>query len=325
MARKRGNRWQSDCIVGGQRVRPAFDTEQEAVAFEANAAHVLALGEASVGVILPDYCEKIWSKEKSYRDAKSITKDLVRRIGPKTYVFQIDEMLIEEMKETMEEEGLAPQTINNKLTRLSKMLRRALKRKLITAMPPIELYPQRAGHLRYLTETEEVALLACFEDEYLHFCKFLLYTGCRYSEATKLKWVDINESYIAFMDTKNGESRAVPFTEQTASVIEWAKLTRHNQAGPFSCMTYTKFRKRWVKARDAAGFADDVLMTPHVLRHTCASRLVQRGVDLKRVMVWLGHKDYKTTLRYAKLSPHHLQSAARILEQQTYHLGVDAA
>lgn len=51
----------------------------------------------------------------------------------------------------------------------------------------------------------------------------------------------------------------------------------------------------------------------HVLRHTCASRLVQRGVDLYVVQKWLAHKNAQTTQRYAKLHPRNLESAASLL------------
>ena len=41
----------------------------------------------------------------------------------------------------------------------------------------------------------------------------------------------------------------------------------------------------------------------HDLRHTCASYLVQAGVELLKVGAHLGNKSYKSTLRYAHLSP----------------------
>ncbi len=53
----------------------------------------------------------------------------------------------------------------------------------------------------------------------------------------------------------------------------------------------------------------------HALRHTCASRLVQRGVGLKVVQQWMGHKRIEVTLRYAHLSPTSLLEAVKVLEE----------
>ncbi|MGY9014550.1 MAG: tyrosine-type recombinase/integrase [Rhodospirillales bacterium] len=50
------------------------------------------------------------------------------------------------------------------------------------------------------------------------------------------------------------------------------------------------------------------------LRHTCASRIVQKGVNLKVVQSWMGHKSYRSTLRYAHLVPENLQQARLALE-----------
>lgn len=52
----------------------------------------------------------------------------------------------------------------------------------------------------------------------------------------------------------------------------------------------------------------------HILRHTCASRLVQRNVPIFTVSKWLGHSIMKVTERYAKLAPDSLSMALTALE-----------
>ena len=56
---------------------------------------------------------------------------------------------------------------------------------------------------------------------------------------------------------------------------------------------------------------------PHALRHTCASRLIQRGVGVALVQSVLGHKTLSMTMRYAHLAPTNLTDAMKVLEQGT--------
>lgn len=76
--------------------------------------------------------------------------------------------------------------------------------------------------------------------------------------------------------------------------------------------TDTHMRDRWETMREAINLND---VTPHVLRHTCCTRLVLGGVDVKRVMEWMGHDAIVTTMRYMQIKPTSLEEIVHILER----------
>ena len=49
----------------------------------------------------------------------------------------------------------------------------------------------------------------------------------------------------------------------------------------------------------------------HDLRHTFGTRCAANGIEMRTLQEWMGHRDYKTTLRYAAYAPSH-DEAARI-------------
>ena len=56
-------------------------------------------------------------------------------------------------------------------------------------------------------------------------------------------------------------------------------------------------------------------ITLHTYWHTCASRLVQGGVDIRRIRDWMGHTTIQTTMIYAHLAPTDLFVGADVLDQ----------
>ena len=52
--------------------------------------------------------------------------------------------------------------------------------------------------------------------------------------------------------------------------------------GPFATIAAPRFRLLWNEAKAEIGLAADHQVVPHILRHTCASRLVQGGIDIRR-------------------------------------------
>jgi site-specific recombinase XerD len=70
----------------------------------------------------------------------------------------------------------------------------------------------------------------------------------------------------------------------------------------------------WNAVKKEVGLGNDKQIVPHILRHTCASRLVQAGIDLRRVQAFLGHQTIQMTLRYAHLATNDLDQCVAALE-----------
>jgi integrase len=100
-------------------------------------------------------------------------------------------------------------------------------------------------------------------------------------------------------------------TKRVAAILK--KRQEDKRQKPFNLTIYQS-DKAWAWARKQIGLKDDNEFIIHALRHTCASRLVNKGIDLYVVKEWLGHSSIQVTERYAHLSPRKLKEAVEVLE-----------
>ncbi|MDQ0319648.1 integrase [Pararhizobium capsulatum DSM 1112] len=210
--------------------------------------------------------------------------------------------------------GNSNATINRKMAALSKLLRKAFKMGDIHSLPEFRRQKEKAGRIRFLEYDEEDRLFAAIasrNEAYARLCVFLVDTGARLGEAISLHWGDIHNNRVTFWVTKSGRSRSVPLTGRAADAVS----TKSASTGPFVGIDQQQFRSVWNASKLDVGLADDADVVPHVLRHTCASRLVRGGIDIRRVQMWLGHQTLQMTMRYAHLASHDLDMCVPILER----------
>ena len=106
--------------------------------------------------------------------------------------------------------------------------------------------------------------------------------------------------------------------ERARESLRWARSEGYERPFP---MSYRSFSAYW-EAMRVAVFPDEVSPTvAYVLRHTCCSRLVQNGVDIRRVKDWMGHSSIQTTMRYAHLAPGDLEVCASVLNEVPWQSG----
>lgn len=295
-------------ISTGERMRDrAEDVARRILAGQHERAQTWTLKDA-----LTDCYDRVWSKQKSAAHTARRVNKLIKHAGA-VRAAAIDYNWLVELGQRMETEWRSkPATINRFMAMLSKALTEAHKRGKLTATPKVPYRKEPNGKLRWLTRDEEQRLLdGCAnlwpapEAQLMrNLIVFLVDTGARLGEALKagqdpIHRIGAPKCQVTFTDTKNGKARSVPLTSRASSVIlpDWS----------------TKLAvDRFSKLRDHCGMPDVSL---HTLRHTCASRLVQGGMDLYRVMHWLGHSSLAVTQRYAHLAPSALAQGLEILAQ----------
>jgi len=169
----------------------------------------------------------------------------------------------------------------------------------------------------YLTEPETAALLAAPDTDTPtgrrdHALLVLaVQTGLRVSELTALTCADIRLGVGAHVNClgKGRKQRITPLTSTTAAVIKAWLTERRGEPGDLlfpsrhgTAMSRDAVERRLTKhAATAARVAPTLTekkISPHVLRHTAAMRLLAAGVDSTVIALWLGHESVATTQIY---------------------------
>ena len=268
----------------------------------------------SLRSLLQRYADLLWEPGSHKYNVSSFIGELDEILFGAAFSEFTDEML-DRLIGALRKRGNSNATINRKLAALSKLLRKAHRMGDIPALPEFQRLKEKAGRIRFLEPDEETRLFAAiFEksDLYGRLCVFLIDTGARLGEGIGLHWQDIRQDRVTFWLTKNGRSRSVPLTERAIAALRASDRSRR---GPFTSIVQAKFRAAWNEAKQEVGLGADPDIVPHILRHTCASRLVQGGIDIRRVQTWLGHQTLQMTMRYAHLASGDLDICVPILER----------
>lgn len=139
----------------------------------------------------------------------------------------------------------------------------------------------------------------------------LVSTGLRVAELADLTWADTNLGAGPYLlcHGKGRKDRATPLSpENVAALIVWkAEGNTKNTAPVFPTRTGTRMSTDAVEQRitlhshTAAAIEQPLAtknITPHVLRHSCAMRMLQAGIDIATIALWLGHSSPETTQIY---------------------------
>jgi integrase/recombinase XerD len=226
----------------------------------------------------------------------------------------------------LKEAGLAPTTIARRIAAV-KGLHRFLVAEGSAESDPTVLVesPRRPRSLPKALTIDEVGRLLDSPDGSTvagrrdrAVMEFLYATGARVAEAIALDELDIDlEEGIAVVTGKGSKQRLVPVGSAARHAIrEWLPdRARLRSPGPAGSAVFLNLRGRrlsrqavWNLVRThtiRAGLRPDAV-SPHVLRHSAATHMVEGGADLRTVQEILGHASISTTQIYTRVSPRHL-------------------
>lgn len=236
-------------------------------------------------------------------------------------------------------------TARRELETMQAALNFAHKEKKLLFHVPVTLPEKAAPRERWLTRSEAARLVAgalgivataydvesrepvkwgrMFKPVY-HVARFMLiglYSGTRHEAILAMRW-GVNSSGGWFdiphgIMYRRGQGQAetnkrrppVPIPENlTPHVGRWRRITT---IGPveYAGRLIKKERRGWDRARELAGLGEDV--TPHIMKHTCITWMLQRGVPFWEVSGFTGTSEKTIRETYGHHSPHHMSTAKR--------------
>ena len=135
----------------------------------------------------------------------------------------------------------------------------------------------------------------------------------RRGEIFNLKWsnVDFEYDFIELLETKSGKSRKIPISSKLMKVLEEAKNdTEYVFINPDTNMPYNDIKKSFHSVLKKAGIED---FRFHDFRHTAATRMLEKGADIRTVQEILGHSSVSVTERYTHTNAKLKKSAIELL------------
>lgn len=236
------------------------------------------------------------------------------------------------LKLLREKRGLAPGSVNRKLAVLKSFYRWMLRQGLIDHCPTEALFAAKVPERLpvYLTREEVTRLLAftralcnTARGKTLHaMVSLLYYTGMRASELVGLNLTDIHrdgDKQMVRIRGKGDKERVVPLHQKAYDDVQRYLAVRPNSdsAALFVSPGENRFHRQQLNERLRTVAKDLGLgkrLTPHKLRHSFASHLIQADYDISLVAELLGHASLNTTRIYAHLRMADLQRAVATLQ-----------
>lgn len=305
----------------GSKTEAKIERDRIKLGWQKNNPVHLEVSQAKKSIPIKILVEEWLKGRKNIKREKYIAKQIKEVFG-NLLPQNLKKSHIKDYVRSLQELEYSSSTIKSRLSCLRGAIKIAIDKEIVSLDPfsgiIIKLSDKQNARHIYLSKGQEENLLI-EAGRYAPYFRFAILTGMRQGEQLSLKWeqVDWNRSLAHLPKTKNGRSRFVPLSEEAIKILEDQREKQNTKILCFPALrggkwSTSNFRtKVW---RPAFNRADLKKARWHDLRHTCASRMVEAGVDLYTVKKVLGHTSISMTERYAHLSPSHLLEAVEKIE-----------
>lgn len=346
---KRGDKWRGQITINGERRSFTSKKKKDVVDWIAKMKtdENLGLVPHKTNITVKELADE-WLEIKStevtpqvfYLIDKSFKKHLYPTLGDYK-VQDLNQNIIRQLYKKMIDNDLSDGTIEVFSSYFKQLLKYAIEKNIITTNPHQDLRIKKPGRRKKVdayTEAEQrkiIEYLKYHYEPYNVLFYLLISTGMRMGEAAALTWDDINFSSGSININKTTVritgSVFIQDHPKTASSVRTIylpdKIKRHlwefrtmqnnqeetvftNERG--NVFLATSLRSRWQSTCKEIGVPYKGV---HSLRHTFATRALEKGIDIKTVSSILGHKNVTTTMDiYQDVFSKQKKNAARIMD-----------
>jgi integrase len=312
--------WIADVTVAGTRKTGKCKTRAEALARKREFLELLLQRDARQVQRSPFTLKEArelslrvrWAGLAYERTAAMYSKQAVAYFGDEFPCREVTATLVDRWRQELTARGNRPSTVNKKVAAIRAMLSDAHLHGHIHEIPkmPRQMRVENTRD-RVFSPEEVTAFCRCFqaagEPVAADQLVFMLETACRWGEVERLKGEDVNleKGKVTFWATKNGKPRSVPLTRRAVDAIahHMPAVGKH-RVWPYS---YNRFEYLFNRAKESLGLAEDRELRIHTTRHTCASRLADKGIATHKLMAFGGWESLQSVQRYLH---HHTDALA---------------
>ncbi|WP_424910680.1 tyrosine recombinase XerC [Thermovenabulum sp.] len=283
--------------------------------------------------LIDSFLSFLKGKNRSENTLKAYAEDLLqfmeylkeKKISDIESLNKIDYVLIRGFLANLREKGLEKRTVARKISAVRAFYKYLLKEEVIKSDPTLHIQgmklPKKLPEFLYPNEINELLNLpdnSCLGIRDKAILELLYATGIRVGEMTNIKLKDLDLSNkILFVFGKGSKERIVFFGEKAKESLEtYLKISRPillkgreeehlflNKNG--TRLTDRSIRRIVEKYVKKLSFIKKV--TPHTIRHTFATHLLENGADLRTVQELLGHTSLSTTQIYTHVTKERLK------------------